>query len=514
MIFQKSKKNQSKKELNLSIHTQKKHIQNSFFFGEKWKEHLKTLKNSPKIFLPNTIEEKKEIISLNEKLKSKLSFFFFKPWIKNKRVLLTSRQKHLKDLYKQYQKNYSLKKRKDFLKTSFGEIFKTSHLHGENWNGLWISARILSKYKHLKEVPWNVVEHSETQYYTLVNSMQKGWLYENLLRRKTPRNAKFFVLDRPHTAFQNYYKQQQREPWVDSLIFKRWAYFGFIERSRKETKKRSLQIKSYLRKWNPRFQKRNKLYWWRQKLLFDFYHNNGIKKDKAQRIKQVLSKIYFPFYGHLQQKQFQAILKKKNKIKSKFLNKNEQTLSALENRLDVVVYRLNLAPNILWARRLILEGSVFVSNMFSFQTWIWMYGQIKHLLFPLKLRDPKNLYKTTYWNPNKRISKFKFLLKPVKKIHYLVQPGDLIQTSKTLSINKLKNNSRLFKKPITKNLYSITKTKFKWSNSVKAPWAFPFKKWRAPRRQITASMFLFDPKFTDLSSNDRAQEFFFRWITL
>jgi len=58
-----------------------------------------------------------------------------------------------------------------------------------------------------------------------------------------------------------------------------------------------------------------------------------------------VGKIYFPFYGHLKQKQFNKILKKKKK--SQFLNKNETVLSSLENRLDVVVYRLNLAPNIL-----------------------------------------------------------------------------------------------------------------------------------------------------------------------
>jgi ribosomal protein S4 len=61
----------------------------------------------------------------------------------------------------------------------------------------------------------------------------------------------------------------------------------------------------------------------------------------------VIGKIYFPFYGHLKQKQFEKLLIKNKKKKSKLLNKNENLLSSLENRLDVVVYRLNLAPNIL-----------------------------------------------------------------------------------------------------------------------------------------------------------------------
>ena len=287
-----------------------------------------------------------------------------------------------------------------------------------------------------------------------------------------------------------------------------------MEKQKKETRNRSLKFKDYLQTWNPRFQKRNKLYWWRRKLLFDFHHRNTIKKDKAQRIKQIIGKIYLPFYGHLKQKQFQKILKKKKKIKSQFLNKNEIILSAFENRLDVVVYRLNLAPNILWARRLIQEGSIFVNNIFYFSTWTSMYSQFKKLNFPLKLRDPKNLYKKTFWNPNHRLSQFKFLLKPTKIIHYLVKPGDLIQSAKSLSINSMKTNKRLWKKPIPKHLYTIPKIKFQWNNGIKVPEIYSAARWREPKEQRKAALFLFNPRFTDLRKTGRIQELFFRWMTL
>ena len=513
---------------NIQMREQIKKIKTTFFLGKKWKTYLKKLNVSPKknwsTVIQEIAQEKKEILLLNQSLKSKLSPFFFKPWIKNQKFSLTKRQDYLEKLYKQYQKNYSLKKRKDFLKTSFGEILKTTLLHSEIKKGLWLSSRIIlqsqkikrihNKRFFLKKMPWSLVKPHGKQYAILRNSMQKGWLYENLLKGKSSRNAKHFVIDRPQTAFQNHYKQQKKEPWVDSLLFQRWAYFGFIEKYKKETKHRNLKMKEYLRKWNPRFQKRNQLYWWRRKLLFDFYRKNWIKKDKAQRIKQVLGKIYFPFYGHLKQKQFNVILNKKKKLKSRLLNKNETVMSALENRLDVVVYRLNLAPNILWARRLIQEGSIFVNNIFTSPTWTSIYGQFKHLSFPLKLRDPKNLYQLNFWNPNRRLSKFKFLLKPTKKIHYLVKPGDLVQSAKSLSINKFKNNNRLFKKPIPKHLYTITKTKFQWNNASKAPEVYSSAKWREPKQQVTAAMFLFDPRFTDLHINGRIQELFFRWMTL
>lgn len=144
-----------------------------------------------------------------------------------------------------------------------------------------------------------------------------------------------------------------------------------------------------------------------------------------------------------------------------------------------------------------------------------MYSQMKHLMFPLKLRDPKNLYKTKDWLPNKKNSKFKFFLQPMKKIHYLVQPGDFVQSAKTLRINKLKNNTRLFKKSINNNFYTSKKIqKYNWSNATKSPKAFSFFKWKEPANHVTASFFLFDARFTDFKRNDRARELFFRWITL
>ena len=512
-------------KLILTRDAQKKKRQTEIFLNNFGKKHLKKLKIAGKQKLLTFFHEQKEIKEiwlLNQRLKSKLSPFFFKPWIKNQTRSLTKRQKYLKSISWQIQNEYSFKKRKDFLKTSFGEILKITHLHSELKRALWISGHLLFKYKkikrwnrkrvYIKKIPWVLVKPHEKQYQKLRISMQKGWLYENLLKRKSSKNAKHFLLDRPKTAFQNHYKHQKKEPWMDALLFQRWAYFGFIEKYKKENKKRNLKCKNYLRKWNPRFQKRNQLYWWRRKLLFTFYKKNWIEKGKAQRIQQIIGKIYLPFYGNLKKKQFENISKKKKKIKSQFLNKNETILSSLENRLDVVVYRLNLAPNIWWARRLIQEGFIFVNNIFSFSAWISVYGQLKYLSFPLKLRDPKKLYQTNFWNPNKTISQFKFLLKPNKKIHYLVQKGDLIQSAKSLSINNFKNNTRLLKKPIPKHLFTITKTKFQWNNSVKAPESYSSSKWRAPKQQ-TSALFLFHARFPDLALNGRIQELFFRWIT-
>lgn len=469
---------------------------------------------------------KKKAVSLNQDFKkSKLSYFFFRPWIKGKKISLTKRQRYLKLLYKNY-KSFSLSERKDFLKTSFGQILKTASLNRlifRPFDTLFpndapeydvITIRQAETCSKMFQTLLKGHAKNYKKYKNLINPLQKGWFYENLLKENANRNAKRFFWERPHKAFQSYYKQQAKEPWIDGLMFKRWAYFGFMERIRKETKNRSLKMKYFLRKRSQKFEKRNKLYWWRRKLLFDFYRNNQIKKKKAGRIKQVLEKIYFPFYGHLNKKQFQAILKKNKKKKSQIFNKNESVLSSLENRLDVIVYRLNFAPNILWARRLIQEGAIFVSNFLSYHIWTSMYRNYKHLIFPLKLRDPKNLYKTCYWNPNENLSKYQFLLKPIKKIDFLVKPGDLVQSAKSLAINKIKSNSRLLKKPMLKNWYKGQKIKYYWNNAIKAPRANFLSSWQKPVQQITAAMLLYNPRFTDLQKSDRGQELFFRWITL
>jgi ribosomal protein S4 len=150
-----------------------------------------------------------------------------------------------------------------------------------------------------------------------------------------------------------------------------------------------------LRTKNPRRQKRNRLYARANFLLNNFRQRYRIRADKFMRIKQVASKILYPFYGHLRDRQVKKIVKKSKRIKAKNLSSQEILLSHFESRLDVVVYRLNLAPSILWARRLITAGLVFVTPAQSCSVWEGLYYGLKKLSFPLKLRDPKNLYTKT-----------------------------------------------------------------------------------------------------------------------
>jgi small subunit ribosomal protein S4 len=79
------------------------------------------------------------------------------------------------------------------------------------------------------------------------------------------------------------------------------------------------------------------------------------------RRKNIWSKIILPFYGNITQKQFRNIKNKIQRKKSESLSREDLLINKFENRLDVVVYRLNLAPNIFWARELIKNGVIFVT---------------------------------------------------------------------------------------------------------------------------------------------------------
>jgi ribosomal protein S4 len=130
-------------------------------------------------------------------------------------------------------------------------------------------------------------------------------------------------------------------------LFKRALYSGFGEDYRKENKFQILKLKKYLRSKNPRQEKRNRLYTRANFLLDNFRQRYRIRRGKLKRIKQLACKILHPFYGHLRLQQIKSIIKKSKKIKSKTLTNTEVILSHFEKRLDVVVYRINLAPSIL-----------------------------------------------------------------------------------------------------------------------------------------------------------------------
>lgn len=516
-----------------------------FFKNYGWKFKARVLKRAvmkkkTKVF-QYTAKHQRSMRALRHMLKSKLPKLFFQPWKKTK-LVWTEKQKWLHVAYNKY-RLLRLKDRIDFFRTYIGKLLLetelASHRHPQSnlcWlhgyrfrrkvetefrnklqkrqkiSGLKLESRahlyyLLSDYRSRMRL--------KKHYYHLMGIHRKGWWYENLIqKRKKPLSRKRFFLDRPKTAFQSHWKQQKREPWKDSLLFKRALYSGSGEIFRKENKFRPLKMRYYLRHKNPRYEKRNRLYQRNTKLLANFRQRNRIRADKAARIKQIAGKILRPFYGHLGFKQITKLVKKSRRLKSKRISRNEILLNHLENRLDVVVYRLNFAPSILWARRLIWGGSIFVTNVKQTRFWDLMYSSLKKFAFPLKLRDPKKLYSQTLWKPYRHLAQYKFLGEPNKKISYLVQPEDLIQCAGGVLMNHFKTDPTLWQKPIPSHLLTLPRDETFWSMRFQQHIRHSFKEWEQNTETMKSAVFLHPVQFEDFGPHDRVQESFFRWAIL
>jgi ribosomal protein S4 len=472
----------------------------------------------------------KKLDILRHEKKSKLLPSFYEPW-KNIKLTPTKKQQWLNSAYAQYQ-YLRFRDRFDFFRGYLGQIMLLTELHSsEDYKSSWFSRYFFSwKTRHLKRSNLDLFKRLYENYKITSLSTQKlrskilvfqkqGWWYENLVqKKKVPKSLKKFVLDRPQTAFRIHWKQQKREPWKNALLFKRAVYSGFGEHFRKENKFQTLKIKPYLRRKNPRYEKRNRIYHKATILLANRRQKFRIKANKIARIKQITSKILFPFYGNLRLNQRHKIIKKSRVIKSKQLSSNELILLHFESRLDVVVYRLNLAPTILWARRLILDGCIFVSpqNLYQNQLkWNSMYASLKKYAFPLKLRDPKNLYASTILkNLPEHWGTFKFLDHPQTNVSYLLQPGDLIQCSLENSLNQFKSASFLWQKPFPSHLLTAKKKMFLWEWLSQKYVSKSFLTWDHGSEKVNSAVFLRTPLFTDLPSTDRIKESFLRWAVL
>jgi ribosomal protein S4 len=491
---------------------------------QKWKRQRKSLFTFFTSHQHHKELAQKRMRLLRRKKKSRLAFSFFQGW---KKIIppLTRKQHVLKRNYHQY-KHLRIKDRMDFFRSYIGKTMLLTEIHSQNnYKNTWFSREQVGWKTHNLEYKWTFRrEYDEEKSwlslwernFLFAKAYKESWWYENLIQKKPePQSARVFVLNRPNTAFQIHWKQQKKEPWKNALLFRRAVYSGFGENVRKENKFRPLKTKFYLRHKNPRSEKRNRLYKRSAFLLNNFRRRSRVYAKKAARIKQIVSKIIWPFYGDLRIKQMNIIYKKNRRIKSKILTSNEILLNRFENRLDVVVYRLNLAPTILWARRLIENGCVFITPHNNFTLWEFMYASLKKVAFPLKLRDPKKLYAAKLLTHEaKNWALFKFLGRPQKKTSYLLQPGDLIQCLAGNSLHQFKTKSSLWQKPVPKHMLTKTEGQFLWEWHSQDYGSAEFNSWEQTGAHFNAAIFLHHTRFRDLGSKDRVKESFFRWTIL
>lgn len=430
-----------------------------------------------KVFLKNTELNSVKRIKKNKKLRTKLAY---------------------KDLKKKY-KNFYIKLQKvnkkgvehqNFLSTFYGSVlFNISITKPVN----------PAYYKYVKN-------------FNILRFFRKSFRSEVLtqLSKKDTR----FVAD--SFKYKNMFKTlgedwffRKINPWFNSLVYKRDLYRGSVQSFNRFTKKKNITWKSYLRYKNPRREKRNKIYN-RYLYLLPSQKNSTIQINKKNYIKKTISKLLLPFYGNLTEKQFKKIVKKTRKVKSTLQSRQDRFLSKFERRLDVVVFRLNLAPNILWARRMIQSGNVFVTNRDDIKPFFSFQG-LKKNSFPLKLRDPKVLYKK---NGFKYFGKqFKNFLSPLTNPSYLINTGDLVQCSSIASVQSIfKTNEYLFKKPIPKHFLTVKSGTIRWNRYYTS--YVPKNIWEQKFYKTTAAVMLFDPTTSDVHYKDRSNESFLKWVIL
>lgn len=421
----------------------------------------------------------------------------------------------------------------DFLKTIIGQQFLNLYKRKKKpWHSAWLVRVRRNSEKGVRRDHYRSKIKSINNWARKVQGQnRRAWFYSNAA---IPKSLPYYFQKNTVSAVYPYNKfvdvrfRRRHNPWLSSLISKRVLFNGFLATERNELKwQKKYSWTPFLRnKISVRY-KKNKVYFFRQRLLYDRDQRESLKAKKKARIKQILEKTTLPFYGSLRPKQFKQITKKARIKKSTLLSREDIQLSYLELRLDVVVHRLNLAPNILWARRLIQDGSIYVSpaNVFGTCTtgnknakdFDKMYAHFKQHAYPLKLRDPLNLYKKTLIKRYKfayiRRSKWKFLLEPLRNINYLTKPGDVILCAPGALINKYKSNPIFWQKPTPSHLLSFSnlndvKNTFLQRSNAFAPIA------RKDQPHAEVGVVLFNPRISDLHSTDRIQRSFLRWISL
>lgn len=399
----------------------------------------------------------------------------------------------------------------NLLKTTIGNYFVNAQIQ---YHYFLSKQKIVQTYQQRPtrwKIRWALIKH---KLHDLQIRHKLGWYYNNITWKKKTSYSGFSHRHQP-SLFLAYWKQHKIRPWLDYLQTKRRIYNGLLPLRRKEHYwlKKYVYV-PYLQKKKPGRQKKNKLYQLHNRLLFPFWTRGLRNKKKIKHIQHILSKIILPFYGHLSLKQFQRLGKDIQRKKLKSLAIYNNKISMFEQRLDVCAYRLNLAPTIFWARKLIENGGIFVSSTYNLNSWEKLYGNLKNAVFPIKLRDPKNLYRKSffkYFSFSKQIRKF--FIPPLRKINYLLKPGELIYCATNSFLNQFKTNSVLWKKPIPSHFLTfsdLTEINKSWINSDNSISSFS-----TPENKLTTiSTLLFAPTFFTLAKNDRINPSFIRWIFL
>lgn len=144
---------------------------------------------------------------------------------------------------------------------------------------------------------------------------------------------------------------------------------------------------------HPHRRKRYKVYAWLNSTLHNSW-SPGLRVKKLFRLRQLLfGKIILPSLGYLKHKQFLQIKKNTSNIKPLGLQNSRPAifLGKFERRLDILIYKLNFAPTIQWARNFVESGLVYVSHLADKSPINYTISLTKCQKFPLLKNLKKNI---------------------------------------------------------------------------------------------------------------------------
>lgn len=192
------------------------------------------------------------------------------------------------------------------------------------------------------------------------------------------------------------FRHTQQNPWKYYKIswwnYRMNKWLNPLLHNRKLFQFHLITLKTAQKK-HPHRRKRYKVYAWLNSTLHNSW-SPGLRVKKLFRLRQLLfGKIVLPSLGYLKHKQFLQIKKNTANIKPLGLQNSRSAifLGKFERRLDILIYKLNFAPTIQWARNFVESGLVYVSHLTDKSPINYTASLTKRQKFPLLKNLRKNM---------------------------------------------------------------------------------------------------------------------------
>jgi ribosomal protein S4 len=345
---------------------------------------------------------------------------------------------------------------------------------------------------------------------------------------KTEYFYKFQIVDKffvkyATTAFSFWRNSEWRKnTWFEALVYPRSKSF-FLNRKFPG----SLYSHKYKPHWmfhtapriyrrikKPLDYKHNKLYFLFKKMFFSFYRP-AIKLNKMRRIKHILKSFFLPFYGHRTLKQVKNIMKTQRFKKTLIQSTIGYLVRMFEQRLDVMLYKCNLAPTILVSRQLISSRCIFINGIEQFNpariVQPYEFTEISSRLnrFAQNISARKKSLERFSWRIRAQYD-LKLAKKPIVK-SILQTPNNKIQ----VQINALNHcGSWWWRKPKSKNINELLDIVVIKSNNKSSNKSSNVEIKTNPLLSRFGSLWWRNPKSSDLRKMDRISNTTFNWIKL